>query len=126
MYLYVLYDLINIATLARINMVFPFLALERTKNKGKVTLGSLGMNKISVLPRQFSKSLDICLFSRAEQVLAWAENWANGIWTLTLGHWFRFFTDSFLRGLFKPGQRPQHRAYIHFSILNLKVKGFAP
>lgn len=33
MYLYVLYDLINIATLARINMVFPFLALGRTNKE---------------------------------------------------------------------------------------------
>lgn len=36
MYLYVLYDLINIATLARINMVFPFLALERTNKESHI------------------------------------------------------------------------------------------
>lgn len=36
MYLYVLYDLINIPTLARINMVFPFLALERTNRESHI------------------------------------------------------------------------------------------
>jgi len=33
MYLYALYDLINIAALARINTVFPFLALGRTNKE---------------------------------------------------------------------------------------------
>lgn len=36
MYLYAPYDLINIVTLAIINMVLPFLALERTNKESHI------------------------------------------------------------------------------------------